>query len=121
MSTTAARRRATRWLLAETGFESPPVPGNLAGLSMKGRLLLTGRVETFPFRVPMSWHDRASLIRARAKVRLAVARYAPLSKRRPGEDEETRQQRVYDFMNDRSFADFVGQLPETPRRCSSRR
>lgn len=103
---------ATQWLLAETGLESRPVPGNLAGLSMKGRLLLSGRVETFPFRVPMSWQDRASLIRAGAKVRLAVARYARLSQRRPGEDEESRQQRVYEFMNDRSFADFVGRLPE---------
>jgi protoporphyrinogen/coproporphyrinogen III oxidase len=103
---------ATPRLLRDTGFESRRVPGNLAGLCMNGKLMLTGRVETFPFRIPMSWRDRASLIRAGAKVRVAVARYARLSKRRPGEDEATRQQRVYDFMNDRSFADFIGQLPE---------
>ncbi|MBV1935593.1 FAD-dependent oxidoreductase [Streptomyces sp. BV286] len=103
---------ATQRLLKDTGFTSRPVPGNLTGLSMNGRLLLSGRVETFPFRVPMSWGDRASLIRVGAKVRLAVARYARLVKRRPGEDEATRQQRVYDFMNDRSFADFIGTLPE---------
>src|SRR5688572_13316689 len=42
---------ATQWLLEDTGFESRPVPGNLAGLSMNGKLLLRGRVETFPFRV----------------------------------------------------------------------
>ncbi|MFM9455195.1 FAD-dependent oxidoreductase [Streptomyces europaeiscabiei] len=103
---------STQRLLKDTGFTSRPVPGNLTGLSMNGRLLLSGRVETFPFRVPMSWGDRASLIRVGAKVRLAVARYARLVKRRPGEDEATRQQRVYDFMNDRSFADFIGTLPE---------
>jgi protoporphyrinogen/coproporphyrinogen III oxidase len=103
---------ATQRLLRDTGFESLPVPGNLAGLSMNGKLLLGGRVETFPFRIPMSWRDRACLIRAGARVRLAVARYARLSKRRPGEDEAIRQQRVYEFMNDRSFADFIGQLPE---------
>ena len=103
---------ATQRLLRDTGFPSRPVPGNLAGLSMNGKLLLSGRVETFPFRVPMSWGDRASLLRAGAKVRLAVARYARLSKRRAGEDEASRQQRVYDFMNDRSFADFIGHLPE---------
>ena len=28
--------------------------------------------------------------------------------RRPGESAASRQQRVYDFENDRSFADFVG-------------
>ena len=103
---------STQWLLEDTGFESRPVPGNLAGLSMNGRLLLSGRVETFPFRVPMSWRDRASLIRAGAKVRLGVARYGRLVKRRPGEDEATRQQRVYDFKNDISFADYVGELTE---------
>lgn len=103
---------ATQRLLRDAGFESRPVPGNLAGLSMNGQLLLDGRVELFPFRIPMSWRDRASLVRAGAKVRFAVARYARLSKRRPGEDEATRQQRVYEFMNDRSFADFIGPLPE---------
>jgi oxygen-dependent protoporphyrinogen oxidase len=103
---------ATQRLLRETGFPSQRVPGNLAGLSMNGKLLLSGRVETLPFRVPMSWRDRVSLVRAGAKVRLAVARYARLAKRRPGEDEATRQQRVYEFMNDRSFADFIGELPE---------
>ncbi|MDX6233123.1 MAG: protoporphyrinogen/coproporphyrinogen oxidase [Nocardioidaceae bacterium] len=102
---------STQWLLRDTGIQSRAVPGNLAGLSMNGKLLLSGRVETFPFRVPMSWGDRASLLRAGAKVRLAVARYARLSKRRPGEEESVRQQRVYDFMNDRSFADFIGELP----------
>ncbi len=103
---------ATQRLLRSTGFESRSVPGNLAGLSMNGKLLLSGRVETFPFRIPMSWHDRATLLRAGAKVRLAVARYARLTKRRPGEDEGVRQQRIYDFMNDRSFADYIGKLPE---------
>jgi protoporphyrinogen/coproporphyrinogen III oxidase len=103
---------ATQRLLTETGCESRPVPGNLAALSMNGKLLLSGRVETFPFRVPMSWRDRVSLLRAGAKVRLAVARYAMLSKRRAGEDEAARQQRVYEFMNDRSFAEFIGHLPE---------
>ncbi|GAB2450624.1 NAD(P)/FAD-dependent oxidoreductase [Nocardioides hungaricus] len=103
---------ATQRLLRETGFPSRPVPGSLAALSMNGRLLLSGRVETLPFRVPMSWRDRASLVRAGAKVRLAVARYARLAKRRPGEDEAARQQRIYEFMNDRSFSDFIGELPE---------
>ncbi len=103
---------ATQAFLRESGFSSRPVPGNLAALSMNGKLLLTGRVETFPFRVPMSWHDRMAVLRAGAKVRLAVSRYARVDKRRPGDDEATRQQRVYDFMSDRTFADFIGPLPE---------
>lgn len=102
---------ATQAFLRESGFESRPVPGSLAGLSMNSRLLLKGPVETFPFRVPMSWHDRASVLRAGVKVRLAVARYARVDKRRPGEDEAARQQRIYDFLGDQSFADFLGPMP----------
>lgn len=102
---------ATAWLLSDTGVDSVAVPGSLAGLSMNGKLLLRGRVESYPFRIPMSWESRRAMLTAGLKVRLAVARYARLVGRRPGESEASRQQRVYDFMNDRSFADFIGPLP----------
>lgn len=107
----AGGESATARLLADTGVESVAVPGSLAGLSMNGKLLLKGRVETYPFRIPMSWESRRAMVTAGMKVRLAVGRYARLVGRRPGESEASRQQRVYDFMNDRSFADFVGSLP----------
>ena len=107
----AGGESATARLLADTGVESVAVPGSLAGLSMNGKLLLKGRVETYPFRIPMSWGSRRAMVTAGIKVRLAVNRYARLVGRRPGESEASRQQRVYDFMNDRSFADFVGSLP----------
>lgn len=107
----AGGESATARLLADTGVESVAVPGSLAGLSMNGKLLLKGRVETYPFRIPMSWESRRAMVTAGMKVRLAVERYARLVGRRPGESEASRQQRVYDFMNDRSFADFVGSLP----------
>lgn len=106
---------ATSWLLDDTGVDAVEVPGSLAGLSMNGRTLTRGRVETFPFRVPMSWHDRIHVARAGIKVRLAVARYARVLARRPGENAAARQQRVYDFMNDRTFAEFVGALPPDAR------
>jgi oxygen-dependent protoporphyrinogen oxidase len=102
---------ATSWLLGNTGIDSVPVPGSLAGLSMNGKLLLKGRVETYPFRIPMSRSSRIAMLKAGARVASAVARYARIVQLRPGEDQGMRQQRIYDFMNDRSFADFVGDLP----------
>ena len=102
---------ATARLLADTGVDAVPVPGSLAGLAMNGRLLLRGRVETYPFRIPMPWSSRVALLTAGAKVSFAVARYARIARRRPGEDEATRQRRIYAFMNDRSFADLIGDLP----------
>jgi protoporphyrinogen/coproporphyrinogen III oxidase len=103
---------ATGELMAAVGVRSVPVPGNLSALAMNGRLLTSGRVETYPFRVPMPWRSRLAALRAGAKVRLAVARYARVLAVRPDEDHLSRQQRVYAFMNDRSFRAFVGALPD---------
>ncbi|MPY57239.1 FAD-dependent oxidoreductase [Streptomyces spongiae] len=103
---------ATSWLLNSTGVDSVPVPGSLAGLSMNGKLLLKGRVESYPFRIPMPLSARVGMVKAGAKVALQVARYARIVQRRRGETEAQRQQRIYDFMNDRSFKDFIGDLPE---------
>ncbi|MEV7087738.1 NAD(P)/FAD-dependent oxidoreductase [Streptomyces sp. NPDC093085] len=103
---------ATGWLLDNTGVDAVPVPGSLAGLAMNGKLLLKGRVETYPFRIPMPMSARVGMVRAGAKVALSVARYARIVGRRPGESQAQRQQRIYDFMNDRSFKEFIGDLPE---------
>ncbi|MBR8640429.1 FAD-dependent oxidoreductase [Streptomyces tuirus] len=108
----AGGNSATSWLLNSTGVDSVPVPGSLSALSMNGKLLLRGRVETYPFRIPMAWPARVGMVRAGAKVALRVARYARIVGRRPGETEAQRQQRIYEFMNDRSFKDFIGDLPE---------
>ncbi|WP_017975435.1 protoporphyrinogen/coproporphyrinogen oxidase [Actinopolyspora halophila] len=108
----AGGNSATSRLLEDTGIDSMEVPGSLAGLAMNGKLLLKGRVESYPFRIPMSWSARLGVLKAGAKVGLAVAKYARTVRLRPGEDESARQQRVYNFMNDRSFSDFLGDLPE---------
>ncbi len=99
---------ATGQLLDETGVEAVPVPGELAALAMNGRLLTDGRVLTYPFRVPMPWASRLALLRAGAKVRLAVRRYGAACAPRADDAPGALQQRVYDFLGDRSFADFTG-------------
>jgi protoporphyrinogen/coproporphyrinogen III oxidase len=102
---------ATGRLLDEAGIHAEPVPGELAALAMNGRLLTDGRVETYPFRIPMPWTDRIAVLRAGIKVRLAVQRYGHAAEPRPGEAPGERQQRVYDFLGDQTFAQFVGKLP----------
>ena len=102
---------ATGHLLDELGVEAAPVPGCLAGLAMNGRVLTDGRVESYPWRIPMSWEARLAVLRAGVKVRSAVWRYGRMSAVRPGETAAERQQRIYDFLGDSSFADFVGPLP----------
>jgi protoporphyrinogen/coproporphyrinogen III oxidase len=101
---------ATGRLIDEVGIEALPVPGRLTALAMDGVLLKTGRVETYPLRLPMSASSRVAAVRAGAKVRAAVLRYARIAAERPGEDFRVRQQRMYDFLGERTFADFIGPL-----------
>ncbi|MFD5119842.1 flavin monoamine oxidase family protein [Streptomyces sp. NPDC058385] len=102
---------ATSWLLDNTGVDAVPVPGSLSGLHMNGKLLLKGRVETYPFRIPMPLSARVGMLTTGAKVFTKVGKYARIVGRRKGESEAQRQQRVYDFMNDISFKEFIGDIP----------
>lgn len=99
-------------LLQRTGVRAVDVPGSLTGMSMNGKFLTSGRVETYPFRIPMSLAARVALVTTGAKVAASVLRYARVVRQRPGEDRAVRQQRIYDFENERTFHDFVGDLPE---------
>lgn len=107
----AGPESATGRLMQELGVRAEPVPGELAALAMNGRLLTDGRVETYPFRVPMAWSDRLAVLRAGFKVRRAVQRYGKIAEARPGDAPGERQRRVYDFLGEQTFAQFTGRLP----------
>ena len=98
-------------LIRAAGVEAPAVPGRLAAVELGGRVFARGRVETFPLRLPLPLASRVALARAGARLRLAVARYAALAAPVAGELDATRQERMLGFMDDRSFAEFIGPLP----------
>jgi oxygen-dependent protoporphyrinogen oxidase len=99
-------------LLTDAGVTAVSVPGRLAAVALNGKILSSGAVETFPFRLPLSPASRIALVRAGIRLRLAVRRYAEIATPRPGEDPSDRQLRMLRFMDDRSFTDFSGVLPE---------
>ena len=107
----AGEDSATGRLLAATGVEAAPVPGVLTALAMNGRVLAGGRVETYPLRLRLTRQERLALIRAGARVRLAVLEYGRVSRRRAGESENDRRGRVLAYRDDRSFAEFLGEVP----------
>jgi oxygen-dependent protoporphyrinogen oxidase len=97
------------------------VPGRLAAVSLNGKLVSSGPVELFPFRLPLRLADRLALVRGGVKLRLAVRRYAAVARERPGESAAERQLRMLEFMDDRSFSQFMGRLPtdvDTLFRCT---
>lgn len=108
----AGKNTATDDLLKSVGINSAPMPGTLKGIAMNGKVLLSGNVDTYPFRIPLDWSTRIALVKPGLKVRMAVKQYAKAVARRHGEDYWTQQQRVYNFMNDKTFRDLIGELPE---------
>jgi oxygen-dependent protoporphyrinogen oxidase len=78
----------------ECGLETVPVTGSMMGLAVGSKLLNSGPVETYPFRLPLSLRDRIAFVKAGLRVRRGVARYNRLERR-------------YDFEDDRTF----GELP----------
>ena len=108
----AGGKTATNSFITETQTRSSEIPGSLSAVSMNGKLLIDGPVQSYPFRIPMSLKDRASMIKAGVKVSADVLCYANAVRLRPNESSEMRQQRIFDFENDRSFADYIGELSE---------
>jgi protoporphyrinogen/coproporphyrinogen III oxidase len=108
----AGEGSSTTELLAETGTASIRIPGSLKGMAMNGKFISTGPVQTYPFRFPMPMSSRLGILVKGAKVGFDVLRYTRAVRKRPGETGEVRQQRIYDFDNDRTFADYIGHLSE---------
>jgi oxygen-dependent protoporphyrinogen oxidase len=108
----AGEGSSTVELLAETGTRSMAIPGSLQGMAMNGKFITTGPVQTYPFRFSMRPSSRLSVLKTGAKLGVDVLRYTSAVKARPGETPEVRQQRIYDFENDRTFADYIGELSE---------
>jgi oxygen-dependent protoporphyrinogen oxidase len=95
-------------LIDAIGVEAALIPGNLVGLAINGGVATRGRVETFPFRLPLSARARASFVRAGGKLRLAVREYQGVLRRRPGESDADVRRRVLAYRCDATFADFLG-------------
>lgn len=103
---------STDALLNEVGVMAVQIPGSLQGLSMNGKFIKKGHIATYPFRIPMSLASRVDTLRAGMKVVSGVAKYTGVVRKRTGESGAMRQQRIYDFENNTSFQDFIGNLSE---------
>jgi protoporphyrinogen/coproporphyrinogen III oxidase len=84
-------------LARECGLQTLPVTGGMMGLAVGSTVLDRGRVETYPFRLPLSMRDRIAFVRAGVKIQRAVASYQRLARRS-------------DFEDDRTFGAFLGPL-----------
>jgi protoporphyrinogen/coproporphyrinogen III oxidase len=90
----------------ECGLETAAVTGGMMGLAVGSKIVDRGRVETYPFRLPLSVRERIAFVNAGVKIQRAVAKYHRLERR-------------YDFEDDRTFGEFLGPLPPAVREIFS--
>jgi oxygen-dependent protoporphyrinogen oxidase len=102
---------ATGRLLSSTGVRAIDVPGSLTALAANGQIIADRRVESYPLRLKLSRADRWALVKAGARLRLAVAQYARATRSRPGDDDADRRARTLSFRDDRSFSEYLGPVP----------
>ena len=95
----------------DCGLETVPVTGSMMGLAVGSTLLNRGRVESYPFRLPLSVRERLAFAKAGLKVQRAVAAYQRLARPAPGDTPSDVRARVLAFEGDRTFGEFLGHLP----------
>ena len=98
-------------LARECELASVPVTGDMMGMAVGSTLLTSGRVESYPFRLPLSLRERAAFAVAGVRLRRAVARYRRVTALEPGESPGDARGRTLAFEDHRSFEEFLGPLP----------
>jgi oxygen-dependent protoporphyrinogen oxidase len=101
---------ATARLCADVGVEVASVPGQLAAVELNGRLVVGGRPELYPLRLPLTVSERVALSKAGARLRLAVARYRNAAAPREGESAPQARRRLLEFGDDQTFAEWLGPM-----------
>jgi protoporphyrinogen/coproporphyrinogen III oxidase len=111
-------------LLAELGLTPARITGSLLGIASRGRIVSGGRAETFPLRLPLAATARASLVRSGLRLRRDAARYNRLARRGEGETDFDVRRRLLGFLDDRSWAEYLGrphpQVEEVYRATANR-
>jgi oxygen-dependent protoporphyrinogen oxidase len=102
---------ATERLLRCTGVAARDVPGILTAVALGDEMVAGSRVETYPFRLPLSFAERVALIRVGARLRFEVERYRRATGRRDGESDADRRVRVLRFRDQETFSQFLGRVP----------
>lgn len=97
-------------LAAELGLETRPIRGALIGMSMGGRRLLGGAIETYPLRLPLSFAARISFIRMGLALRRGVARTLASLTPRPGESPAQTRARALAHDNGLTLSQRMGPL-----------
>lgn len=95
----------------ELELESVPVWGSMMGLALGDSKLTSGRIETYPLRLPIPLREKISFAVRGLRIQRAVASHNRVARRRPGETAAETRARVLAHEDDRTFGDFLKRMP----------
>jgi protoporphyrinogen/coproporphyrinogen III oxidase len=98
-------------MLTDVGLRTVPVSGSMMGMAVGDRALTSGRIETYPLRLPLPLRERIAFARAGLRLKRAVSRYFKVAALGPGETPADARKRVIGYLDDVTFGDFMGDLP----------
>lgn len=101
-----------RQLFDDLSLEPIEVPGSKTAMCLRGKVYTNRRIETYPFTLPLTVRERLQLVRAGLIVRRKVMSFVSNSRRRAGESEADRRERMSHFEKRRTFRQLLGRLPE---------
>lgn len=101
-----------RALFEDLGLDTVDVPGSKTAMNFGDKVYDNRRIETYPFTLPLTVHERYQLVRAGLVVRRKVMSFLRVNRKRTGESESSRRARASQWESDRSFQDLLGPLPK---------
>ena len=98
-------------MLGDVGLSTQPVQGSMMAMALGDRVLTSGKIETYPLRLPLSPRERIAFARAGLRLQRAVAAYFKLAATRPGESAADARSRALSYLDTMTFGQFLGKLP----------
>jgi oxygen-dependent protoporphyrinogen oxidase len=102
-------------IASELELETVPVWGTMMGLAVGSTKLTTGRIESYPLRLPLPYADKVAFAVNGLKVQRAVAAYHRITRPRPGETPAETRARILAYEDGRTFGQFLGPMPAGAR------
>ena len=98
-------------LAEELGLTTTAIPGVTLALEMRRRVVASRNIASYPIRLPLTIRERVALARVGVRVVQQMLRYNRICRPRSGEPPSETLRSQLSFLSDRTFAQFLGDLP----------
>jgi oxygen-dependent protoporphyrinogen oxidase len=95
-------------VVSELGLETVPIPGTGMAAFLNDRLVLGGRLATYPLRLATTAAGRVSFARVGRRLGRAVREYLELAQWRADDTPAARRSRLLAYRDDQTFPEFIG-------------